>query len=377
MYLCKRPIYNDNLKRVALEINAAFNTENSIELIDNLKAITNTNKEKHPLFMPFQFKTFLDDVNINCPVILKVNANEVDEKSIRNEINDSSTGIALMMNNTNQLAWLNFVDYVGFDKELVVNNNMKKVVQFIHDQKNKVIAYDIDTQSRFQQCKNMAMDYYCGDFLYEPNLDDDVEISANKMNLMKLVNQLQDNDASFDEITQYVSNDPALSYQLLRVANSAAFSGINEIESIQQAIVRLGFANLKNLVMTISMKLVSDKPIELMESGLIRAHMCQDIALELNKTDYDTYYTLGLLSVLDTVMDCSMEKLLKSIQLKDEIKCALLGEKGELGDLLAVVSDYEEGAWERLDNDKIQGIDICKFYIEAMEKASLTVSAMK
>ena len=376
MFLCKRPIYNHNLKRVALEVNAIDTIENSKDVLDNLIAISNTNKELHPLFIPFQLHHLLEDFTVSCPVILKVDAKDFEKATLKSILNDSTNAVALLMNDTEQLAWLKCVDYIGFDKHLLMNNNMKKVVQYIHGNKNKVIGYDIDTQTRFQQCKNMEMDYYCGDFLFEPNIDDDIEISANKMNLMNLVNQLQDSDVSFDVITSLINQDPALSYQLLRVANSAAFSGVNEIESIQQAIVRLGYANLKHLIMMLSMKLVSDKPIELMESGLIRAHMCYDIAKELNRNDIDTYYTVGLLSVLDTVMDCAMEKLLSTTHLKQEIKLALLKKQGELGTLLSLVSNYEEGAWEKIDDEQIDGLDICKFYIEAMEKASITVQAM-
>jgi EAL and modified HD-GYP domain-containing signal transduction protein len=376
MYLCKRPIYNTALTCVALEVNAQTGEFNQDDIKNKLATILNTNTENVPVLMPHHLYDVAKNIEVSFPVIMKLSAAEIEKGISLDEIENSTETMALLMDDVEQLSWLNFVDYIGIDGDMLKKNSMKKVVEYIHSQNNKVIAYDIDDLARFQQCKNLNMDFYCGEFLYQPNFDDEDEIAANKMNLINLVSVLQDEDVSLEKITDIINADPALSFQLLKVANSSAFSGVKKIDSIQQAIVRLGFANLKNIVMLLSMRSVSDKPKELLESGLIRAFMCQSLANQLKKQDEQMFYTTGLLSVLDTLMDHSMEKLVEQTNLNQAVKRALISREGDLGSLLSTVASYEDGSWCDLDDFSYEGIDLCQIYLLAMDKASQTIKAM-
>jgi len=309
-------------------------------------------------------------------LIYKVEASEIGKTYTLDDIYNSEHSIALYMRKVDDLAYLNIVDYVGLSQEIIENNNVKKVVNYVHKRGHKLIAFDIHTQARYRQCSNLLMDYYCGDFLYIPDFDESI-ISANKINLLNLVNQLQDEDVSFQEVSDIINNDPALSYELLRVANSAAFSSSKRIESIQQAVVRMGFLNLKNLVMTIAMKNVSDKPIELIESGLIRAYMCKKIADLKDYENSEMFYTAGLLSIIDTMLDKPMNVLLQKTSLSEEVSEALINKKGCVGEILSQVIFYEQGHWDAIGDAQEVSIDLCEVYIESMTLASQTIKVMK
>ena len=69
----------------------------------------------------------------------------------------------------------------------------------------------------------MTMDYYCGDFLFKPVIDEQIDIAANKLNLLQLIQSLQKEDCDLHKISVIIQTDPLLSYQLLRLANSATF----------------------------------------------------------------------------------------------------------------------------------------------------------
>src|SRR5258708_12038866 len=58
---------------------------------------------------------------------------------------------------------------------------------------------------------------------------------------------------------------------------------------------------------------------------------------------------LGLLSVMDAVLNVPMAVVLQAIAVGDEIKKALLGRTSRYRPIFEVVLDYESGTWEQLE----------------------------
>lgn len=72
--------------------------------------------------------------------------------------------------------------------------------------------------------------------------------------VIKLTELLEDPDSTAEDISELIKCDPALSSCLLRLANTIAFNtSITKIAKIDDAIVRLGYHNVKDLVFAISM----------------------------------------------------------------------------------------------------------------------------
>ncbi|MCP4493777.1 MAG: HDOD domain-containing protein [Gammaproteobacteria bacterium] len=60
--------------------------------------------------------------------------------------------------------------------------------------------------------------------------------------------QLEDTNSSIDEIGETIANDPAISYKILVMVNSAFFGLPNKISSIEQAITLLGRERVKQVL---------------------------------------------------------------------------------------------------------------------------------
>lgn len=376
--LIKRPIYNQRLECVAIEIIASQQAKQHQELFEFFATILRNIDNQLPLFVPYALKFLVEqpDSPVENPLILKLHAADIGNLCPREELEASHYAMALLIDDPQQLAWLNFAEYIALSEHLMTSANVTKVVKYSQTKKRKVIAYDISSSLSFDRCKAMSMDYYCGDFLYQPKGKENQPIAANKLNLLELISKLQEKDTDLDSIISLIQSDPMLSYQLLKIANSVSFSGYQTIESIQQAVIRLGVLNLKNWVMFLSMTNVSNKPMEIVESGLIRAQMAQKIAETQAELSAESAYTAGLLSVLDSLMDTPMAELIEQITLTDEIKTALLSHEGPLGELLKTVIAFEEG---HLDNQKeivYLGIDLSKIYVDCLDQASLGKQAM-
>ncbi len=376
--LIKRTIYNQRLECAAIEIIANKQAQEHGELFEHFATIQRNTAKHLPLFIPYALKFLVEhpETPIEQPIVLKLHAGDIETSCPRKELESLPYRLALLIDNPQQLAWLNFADYVALSEHLMTAANVTKVVSYSQAKQRKVIAYDLSHPNSFERSKAMGMDFYCGDFLFHPQAPEKTEIAANKLNLLELITTLQQQETNMDAIINLIQTDPMLSYQLLKVANSVAFSGYQDIESIQQAVVRLGIFNLKNWVMVLSMTNVSNKPLQIVESGLIRAQMAQKIAETQPDLCAQSAYTAGLLSVLDSLMDTPLENLIDKITLAAEIKLALLSRKGPLGKILDIVIAYEEGHWEHFKETEYFGLDLSQLYIDCLEQISLGTKAM-
>lgn len=377
--LIKRPMYNQQLQCVAYEILSHGQHIQHSEVIHPLFELIYNSDSQLPLFIPYALKPLIEQTEtpIENPIILRLQAEDINSLYSVEEVQDSLFSIALVINNTAQLSWLNFADYIGITEKLMYGADVTKVVKFSKANNRKVIAYDLDKPLSFDQCKTMAMDYYCGDFLFRPTEDVNIEIAASKLNLLQLIQILQKHDCNIDEISNIIETDPLLSYQLLKIANSAAFAGYQPIDTIAQAISRLGMNHLKNWVLILSMKNVSDKPIEILQSGLIRAHMAEAIAKKRNNVGIQCAYTVGLLSIIDCLLNKSMATVMEQITLSDDIKNALINQSGPLGELLSLVVAYEEGNWDMVPQEDYEELDLSKLYIDSLALVSKKTQTLR
>ncbi|HOE91248.1 MAG TPA: HDOD domain-containing protein [Candidatus Cloacimonadota bacterium] len=62
----------------------------------------------------------------------------------------------------------------------------------------------------------------------------------------------QSQDSSAESISRVIKLDPALTGKVLKIANSAMYAGTQRIISLQQAISRLGYAEIRRITLTIA-----------------------------------------------------------------------------------------------------------------------------
>jgi len=70
---------------------------------------------------------------------------------------------------------------------------------------------------------------------------------------IKIQDLIDDPNVSADQIVLLLSSDPLISAQLIKTANSAVFADKAQVENVRGAVTRLGYRQLRNLVMTITM----------------------------------------------------------------------------------------------------------------------------
>ncbi len=213
----------------------------------------------------------------------------------------------------------------------------------------KLLAEKVETQEEFERCQALGFDYFQGYFLCRPTLVAGSGAQpSNRLVLVNLLAKLRDPQASFDDIESLIVRDPPLTYRLLRYINSAAVGLRQPVESVHRALMLIGVETIRSWATLILLARMEDKPLGLIETALVRAKMCEMVAIARKLPGKEQYFTVGLFSLLDALLDRPLPELLNSIPLAEEVRAALLEEQGPLGEVLGEVLDYEAGRWEAL-----------------------------
>jgi len=223
-----------------------------------------------------------------------------------------------------------------------------------------LLAEKVETHDQFQKALKMGFRYFQGFFFSKPEVLAGKEISTSQMQLLEIMAEVNKEDFEFSRLEKMIVRDASISYKLMRLINSAYFKRAKEISSIRQAIVMIGEAGIRRFLSLISMAgLAGNKPDELIKVSLIRAKFCELLGNHPGKSaETAELFTLGLFSLINAIMDDSMENLMSQIPLSSNIKEVLISGTGDLSGYLSLVEAYERGDWEEIEKAaNLMGID--------------------
>lgn len=258
-------------------------------------------------------------------------------------------------------------DIVKLDLFALDNADLIGHVQRLKKYPLKLLAEKVETHAVYQQCVELGFDYFQGYFFCKPNIIVGQRTPANRLALLNLLGKLSDSEATVESLEDLISQDVTLSYRLLRYINSSNYSLGKTIDSVKHAIMLLGIETVRSLAYLIIVSSVEDKPFELFVTALIRAHMCELLAQELgDKNAAPIYFTVGLFSVIDAIMDKSMQEVLAQLPLSDEVCAALLEQRGRMGEALHCAIAYERGEWDEVKYQNISDQQIRDVYLKSL-----------
>ncbi len=237
---------------------------------------------------------------------------------------------------------------IKFDFRATPIDEMRTVVKKLAKYDVNLLAEKVETHEEFKKALKMGFSYFQGYFFCKPEIIKGRDIQSSRMNLLELMATANKKDFKFHELEKIILRDVAISYKLLRYINSVYFRTISNISSIKQAIVLLGEKGIRRFVSLIAMaKLASDKPDELIRTSIIRAKFCELIGKKDGApVNHSELFTLGLFSLIDAILDDTMESLMEKLPLSEDIKGALVHKSGKLKDYLSLTVAYETGDWE-------------------------------
>ncbi len=237
----------------------------------------------------------------------------------------------------------------------------------------RMLAKKVETYDEFVAAQKVGFHYFQGYFFRKPEMRSTGTMAANRISYLRLLEVASNPDFDASAIEKAVKSDASFCYRLLRYLNSASFGFSNEIHSVRHAIFMLGEKEFRRWVRMVATFGASDgKCSDLLLSGLVRARFCELMAPTIQWGGSDLFF-VGLLSVMDSILEIPMARVLGSVPVTQEVKAALLGEASPLRPLYLLTLALEAGEWQQIktlaEQLHLSESDVAGHYWEAMQWA--------
>jgi EAL and modified HD-GYP domain-containing signal transduction protein len=252
---------------------------------------------------------------------------------------------------------LPFVEIIKFDlRDMPLSALLKLTPQFRLANK-KLLAEKVENREQFQTCLELGFDYFQGYYFAKPVILSGKKLSPSQLAIMQLMS-LINSDADTQDIERSIKKDVSLCFNLLRLVNTAALGARRRIDSISQALLVLGRSQLQRWLQIMLYAEPCKKGqsmTPLLTLAATRGKLLELIAQQFeprNRNMADTAFTVGIMSLMDTLFSIPMEEILEQVPVVDAVSEALLQRKGIYGEMLKLAEHMEriEEAGSMLDD---------------------------
>lgn len=247
---------------------------------------------------------------------------------------------------------VDLADIIQVDVKSNNDSQLKKISQQFEASSHILLAKNIDTFSEYQQCQNSGFDLFEGYYFCQPTLTEGRMLQPSKYNNMDILKLINKDEPDIKLISRKIEEDVQLTVKLLRLVNSSHFF-MNKISSVQHALAMIGVESFKNwLNLALLDSFLGDQTPEIIKLAMVRMKLIESIGLESHlRNQTETLKLLGLLSVLDVLLDKPMLEAVNPLPIETEMKMTLLGRKSCYSDLYRLVLNYEKADFSKASRD--------------------------
>lgn len=365
-YIARQPILNRNQNTHGYELLFRSGPDNffcaadpdvaTVSTIDfSMVSVSSALTAGLPAFINCTRNILLRDVITLLPrdrVVIELLENmEVDDETIGacDRLRRAGYFIALddYVPNADTMRLLPFADMVKVD---FLATNAARQASIAADMRRRgirLLAEKVETREQFDIALRLGYHYFQGYFFCKPEMLTLQDIPCSKLSYIHVLSIANRETYDVNELEQAILREPSLCYRLLRYLNSAAF-GLFPIRSIRHALSLLGQREIQKWVsIVVVMSVATDRPGELISSTLTRARTCEALA-RLSGEDASEAFMVGIMSLMDAILDRPMDTVIAQLPLTNACKDALRGGNHALGRILQLAVGCERGAWEKI-----------------------------
>jgi len=246
---------------------------------------------------------------------------------------------------------IEIVDIIKIDFKITKGYERKKVIDMVNAKGIRFLAEKVETMEEFNEAVSFGYSYFQGYYFCKPLIISGKRISENKYVYIKLLQEINSNRFTIDNIENLMKSDLSLSFKLLKLLNSANYSFSREIKSIKQAMVLIGEKEIKKWLYLIVFKtLGEDKPGIILINSLTRARFSELIAHKISvEINPFNAYLIGMLSLINLLLDRPLDQILNELLIPIEVKDALNRiSNNSYSKLLNLIMEYEKGQWKQV-----------------------------
>ena len=270
-----------------------------------------------------------------------------------------------------QIAFVGRVDLIKIDVMDTPWGLIEHAMPQLRKTGTRLLAEKVEDREVHKRCLRAGFDLFQGYYFSRPETLVAQGIDARRRAVLNLLSALNRPNASAVQIETALGGDPALAARLLKLVNRAGFGVARKVDSIRVAIGLLGIPRLQAFATVLAAaNATGGDNRTLSDLGLVRARLCERVAVQLGREDPNKAFTIGLLSVLDALMNLPMATIVEELALSDDVAVALLQPEGCIE--LRVATAYERGGWSDLRGLRLDENDLNRTYAEAVAATAET-----
>ena len=242
---------------------------------------------------------------------------------------------------------LGVVDVVKLDLTQIDPARLPALVKKFRQYPVKLLAEKVEDREQARRCMEMGFDMFQGYYFARPEMLSGKRADSSKKALLNILT-LMLSDAENEKIVNAFKERPILAYNLLRMVNSAGSNLATKISSLSHGLMVLGRRTLQRWVQLLLYATGKGGGVAnpLMQLAATRAKLMELVAQQARPRDcdyIDRAFMVGMLSLLDVLMEEPLLEILAHMNLHEDIETALLKRNGDLGELLALCWELESG----------------------------------
>lgn len=264
-----------------------------------------------------------------------------------------SSGYIIALNNIEDLKQdselIGLCDIVIID---ITSENAAETAKRCAELEKQTLARGVETAEQLELAKSLGCDYVQGFFFARFGEGSKGEVQPLPANLVEVIRLMANPEPEIRDIVEAMSRDTAMCQKILRLINSVYFGVSNTVSSINQAILILGLDYLREWVYLMGMqKLTQNDNSEAIKLALLLAKFCRTLSGLIPDVEDkgDSFYLMGLLSMLVFSGERSLEISLDEFPLSVDIKRGLMRRGGVYSDVLEMSLAFAEGKWEKFE----------------------------
>jgi c-di-GMP-related signal transduction protein len=237
-------------------------------------------------------------------------------------------------------------DIIKVDMQLTTEEQRGVLIEKHGPWRCRMLAEKIETQGDFIRAREQGFVYFQGYFFRRPETLNTRDMPANRMNYLRLLQEVSRSELNVKELEKLIKSEASVCYRLLRYLNSAVFGLKSEVHSVRHALSMLGEREVRRWVRLVAaVGAGQEKTSDLVLSALVRGRFGEFLQPLVPHGESDLFL-LGLLSLIDAMLEMSMADVLDRIPLDNETKAVLLGQPSLLRPVYQLMLAHESGEWD-------------------------------
>ncbi len=406
MLFARQPIFNTQNKVIAYELlyrneqeGDSSNIEKTMDVLTNFNTFYSDSKEtgRKNFFLNFDKDLLLDNiVDVLSPKehVIEILESVKEEKIVIDRILKlKQLGFKFAVDDyTMDYKCEQFIDLADIIKVDFIQNSVDEIIKLSTREKFKdkiLLAGKVENENMHYLATKLNYKFFQGYYYARPIVHKGNYISVNIKSCLNILKELSSSKINSDDsidmvdllkVSKLIEKDPALTYKIIRIANSQRVNLFVKIDSINTAVTLLGYKKLSKwikIIMFQDAKVRGNKKkalnVEVMKTIVVRTIFMENLLKDNPRLKDLLGETIlaSMIDMFDILFDMTMKEVVESLELSNQIAGAVLNGEGPIHNLLEIVKSYENGDWDKFkklcDLNNLNYESIAAIYLNAVQ----------